>query len=1281
MSAARSPKSRDSLRWLSEDYAALRRKARTETYDVVIVGSGYGGAMAAMEFAGRVHDDGTPVRVCVLERGKEYAPGMFPSSLQELPSHVRVHTAKGKTVGRLDGLLDVRVGKEVCAVVGNGLGGGSLVNAGVMEAPQLRPGQLPEPLLAALTPECFGEVKRLLGASDTLHEDHPALREAPLAKTEELRRVARRGKAAFRHAAITVQTKAGDADVPQCTLCGDCMTGCNVGAKRSLDTTLLARAWALGAEVYTGGVALRLRRDGDDWLLQTAFTDASLRERHGPVEVRARKVVLAAGTLGSTEVLLRSRGSGLRLSEKLGERFSCNGDNLVAVHDGPHVVDTTGDESVGLDRRRVGPTITGMIDLDGLLLQEFAVPAPLRRLFEEVVTTSSLLHRLADWPRRTATQKAQGLDAMAVDPHAMRHTLLVGLIGHDDSQWKLVLPRPPRWRRADRPREGELRIEWAAGGKRHDVPRMEQDFRRARALLEAAAAGGTVLPNPLWRLLPEDMEFLVQGSRGPVLTVHPLGGCAMGRSHADGVVDHLGRVFRRPHDGEPAGVHEGLVVLDGSILPGSLGANPALTIAAIARNAARELAKHWHWSPAGSRPREPGPRPVYRPSSACTPPPPVPTTVQLIERLAGPAGRYWIELTLRFRDEPVSHLASHATRRLDVAPGDSSIRVYDGRDARTRLLLLKEAERDDAALFKAPLSGTLTIADPALGLMNVVHMVRAGVAWFGNRGLREIADWQSGAAPNVTWRRFPHSAMRAGQQRRFTYALTTGTPEKDAPADAGLAIPPGTALHATKCITYGRRSNPWRQLTELHLDTFPGVAGRPVLKLDGRFLAGRGVPLMRIRQQQNQVAGLVDMASLGLAWLRMLASIHLWSFRAPDTPTPRRPNRLPGPIATLPPPQRKWLAPDDHAPRVKALLTRYPQPGSGKPPIVLIHGYSASGNTFTHRAIPRPLARHLWEDGRDVWVLDLRTSAGLKTALRPWHFEDAALADIPVALAHVREATGQPADVFAHCIGGVMLSMGLLADEETLERLERVDIKPHGQRPQRRRRELAALPGNIRRIVLSQKGPLVVYSDENVLRAYFLRLLRRLLLPDGYQFRAPRRQGVTANLMDRVLSTMAYPDDEFDRENPFSWSRRARWAGFRHRMDALYARDFSLRNIREETLEAIEDLFGPLNLDTVAQGIHFARKNAITDAGGLPFTANRAALAARWPRAGTLSIHGEENGLTDVKSLEMLKASMDYAGIRFEARSIPGHGHQDCLIGERAPVEVFPWITRFLDER
>lgn len=1279
------------LRWLSRDYAELRAERGT-VFDVLIVGSGYGGAMAAAELAGRevVQADGSrrPIRLCVLERGNEYVPGMFASSLEELPPHLRVRrTAHGSTVGRQDALLDVRLGPDVCTLTGNGLGGGSLVNAGVMEKPRLADcKRLPKALAEALTDDFFDAVKQQLGASERLMQDHP--RGAGIAKHHALRALAAQaGKAdAFRNAAITVQVQADatDQDVPACTLCGDCMTGCNVGAKKSLDTTLLREARRKGARIYTGGSVLKVRREqapGTGWSIRTVYTDEGLRRRHAPVDIVARRVVLAAGTLGSAEILLRSRRPELQFSPTLGEQFSCNGDNLVALHDGPEAVNAGSDEWVPLRERQVGPTITSMIDLGGVLLQEFAVPGPLKRLFEETVTTSRLLHSLSKPPKRSTTGQ-HGCDSFAVDADAMERTLLVGLIGHDESAGRLELA-PADGTPDAMHGEGCVRIHWP------DVRSswtMEQRFAETKRLVEKARPGAAhVLPNPLWRLLPDEMDFLVKGQRGPVLTVHPLGGCAMGASHLDGVVDDRGRVFDAAAGRETTAVHEGLVVLDGSIIPGSLGANPALMIAAVARRAAGLLAQEWQLErrPVASYPITLQRRPVFRPPQHCTPPQPRPTEVELTERLAGVAGDYRLELTLGYRAAKVADLMSSNRQALAIDPARSFVRVYP-KDAATqrRLKTASEPQRDEAALLVAEVDGTLDILRQDLGVRR--GQLKAAWNWLRNRGTREGWDWLASRLrrdppeqrPQLSWDAFWASAARAAEARCFDYRVQVGRVLKD----GGSAIlSAGDPLHGMKRLTYGRCSNPWRQLTELQLTSVPSSLRRGLLQLDGRFLARQGYPLLRIARQQNQVVALAELASWGACWARMLLSIHLWSFRAPDhapavagrllpSATPRR---LPHPRI-----QEIELEPPRRGIPVRLRLTRYAH--AGGPPIALIHGYSASGTTYTHDAIPMPLALYLHRRGYDVWVLDLRTSAGLPSAVLPWHFEDAALADIPVAIALISQACqGAQVDVFAHCIGAVMLSMALLANPADLSQFEGPDVAGGGARPKRYVDELRALGGRIGRIVLSQKAPTLVYSDANVLRAYFMQVLRRALLPEDYRFQVP--EGLGAGVLDRVLSTMPYPDDEFRRENPLLW-KRTPWAGFRHRMDALYARDFSLRNLGDRTLRALPDLFGPLNLDTVAQAIHFARLDTVTDAAGRAIDTQGNTLLARWPRNGTLCVHGVENGLADVATVDLFARHMERVGIPVQRLEVEGYGHQDCLIGRGTARHVFRDVHAFLQQ-
>ena len=117
---------------LSISCAEWRKKAKdrsTVELDAVVIGSGYGGSVAALRLAEMGY------RVTVLERGSEFKPGDFPTEISDVPKFFRLPSIDGQQVlGRANGLLDFRVGPGVLSLVGNGLGGGSLINAGVVMA-------------------------------------------------------------------------------------------------------------------------------------------------------------------------------------------------------------------------------------------------------------------------------------------------------------------------------------------------------------------------------------------------------------------------------------------------------------------------------------------------------------------------------------------------------------------------------------------------------------------------------------------------------------------------------------------------------------------------------------------------------------------------------------------------------------------------------------------------------------------------------------------------------------------------------------------------------------------------------------------------------------------------------------------------------------------------------------------------------------------------------------------------------------------------------------------
>jgi cholesterol oxidase len=1350
----RPPEPAQASRWLSEGLEVLlhelQQAPRQDNFDVdvLIVGSGYGGAAAAAELS-RCPGQ----KIVVLERGREYLAGQFPGRMAELPGHVRFSTPAAESpAGRWEGLFDLRLGPDVNVVLANGLGGGSLINAGVMEP--ARPAvfaQPPWPQALRQDPAqmtaWYERAGRLLGSVDAAGRPNTIDRlDGHAPKRAQWLQQLGDASAPARRPAITValdahpQSPAG-LDLQRCIACGDCATGCNHGAKQSLDTNLLLQARQRGARLISGASVLRLERlEAGGWTVRVNHTDEFLRQRQlEPFALRARRVVLAAGSLGSTEILLRSRAAGLALSDRLGHQFSGNGDVLAAAVQAPQPLNAVADEAQAPASRGVGPTITAMLDVrdehdfsetGGFVVQDLAIPGPLRWAWEESFALAECLDGLARPDDSQHGAEVAFDDPYTVRPEATARMLPLAIMGQDSAQGQLRLAD------AGALAEGLASVHWP-GLK--DEPRVAA--RHAWLETRLRAQGARLLANPLWRLLPADLEFLLGGQRGPMLTVHPLGGCAMADHAALGVVNEWGQVFRGRAG---AVVYDDLVVLDGAIMPSALGINPALTITALALRALGALMRQWGLQPQDltlqTLEKRPEPRPVYRqvPSDAVTPQ--LPTLAEFRERMSGlvrlpgapGSGVVCVELTLVFEPLPLRQLLQAGPgRRLRVKPeGQSRLRLFEAQpdpDSPGRWMVVKagsaetgesgegklwmHAERRDAdALWVSPLASAELAIFHRLPLAARTRRCKALHAWFLNRGWRDIgqallerfgqnapperAPRSLGQWAGEQWRNARALASHGGEVRLMEYQLQLA---------AGTAAPPwaaalvGSTLHGAKRISYTRRGNPWKQLSRMRLENGPfkpvGAARHAELELDLFYLARQRVPLLRLTQAQDSPSAIRDVGSLLAFVARLMIGLHVWSFRKPDAAPPRVIERLPGRVPGLPEPEIQELAAgrrgeaglsrqpitskadteaQDPTP-VMLRLTRYRAAQPGARAVLMLHGYSASGTTFAHHSVQPGPAKLLWDAGYDVWLLDMRTSAGMPSATLPWTFEEAAFNDIPLAVAHVLQASGQlQLDVLAHCMGSVMLHMALLEErEQPFEHFYALRCR---------------LRQSIRRLVISQVTPKMIFSPTNTLRAFMMQYVRPYLPLQDFAFRPESKdgtQGLMDQLIDRLLASLPYPDEEFDIENPpFPSLKKTPWTATRHRMDLLYGRDFAIANVDQPVFDYIDDHFGPLNLDTVAQAINFARSNEITDWAGaslyLDDMAKSLALLEAFP---VLSVHGQDNGLCQSESGELTADLYQHlAPGRYRYRVIADHGHQDCLIGRHAATKVFPHILGFLKE-
>ena len=275
-------------------------------YDVVVVGSGYGGAVAAARLAtaGR--------RVCVLERGREFHAGQFPATLWD-----GVRQSQGRTRtrrwGSRTGSFDLRSGPDLDVLVGCGLGGTSLINAGVAVRPApsvFDDDRWPEALRGrggdVLAPY-FHRAERMLGVNP-YPDGWP-----DLAKLDALAKVGAAIGGEVHRAPLAVSFRAGPNEVgvdqPACRLCGDCVTGCNHGAKNTVAMNYLPLAVRHGAQIFTEAeVRTVLPSPAGGWIV--TFTAHALGAAGPSLFVRAGRVVLAAGALGSTEILFRAAGGG-----------------------------------------------------------------------------------------------------------------------------------------------------------------------------------------------------------------------------------------------------------------------------------------------------------------------------------------------------------------------------------------------------------------------------------------------------------------------------------------------------------------------------------------------------------------------------------------------------------------------------------------------------------------------------------------------------------------------------------------------------------------------------------------------------------------------------------------------------------------------------------------------------------------------------------------------------------------------------------------------------------
>ena len=546
-------------------------------YTVVVVGSGYGGAIAASRMARAGQ------QVCVLERGKEIQPGEYPDTIEEAAREMQTDTPPAH-LGSPTGLYDFRVNSDINVVLGCGLGGTSLINANVGLRAEPRVFQDPA------WPAAFRNDSALV--EDGYSRAEQVLQPQPvpdafglLHKTDAHQASAKAMNAKWYRTPlyVTFQDPPGGVNpfgVPQnaCIGCGDCVSGCNFHAKNTTLMNYLPDAANFGAEIFTEAGVRRVERADSGWRIYYRPLGVGRELFDAPdLFVTADIVILGAGTLGSTEILLRSAQNGLPLSSKLGAGFTGNGDVLGFAYNTDTDIDGVGFGTLSpQNREKVGPCITSVIDLrdqpvleQGMVIEEGSIPGAIATLLPAGLAAAAVLSgNLPHSLQELIAEKQRELESLVSGPYtgAIHNTQTYLIMTHDNAGGRMFLDN-------DR-----LRISWPGVGS-------EPIFGKANDNLKAASAalGGVFVPNPTWNSLQQKS----------LVSVHPLGGCIMAEDAEHGVVNHKGQVFVGASGNT---VYQGLYVDDGAVVPRPLGVNPSLTISAIAERTCALIAQDHGWT-------------------------------------------------------------------------------------------------------------------------------------------------------------------------------------------------------------------------------------------------------------------------------------------------------------------------------------------------------------------------------------------------------------------------------------------------------------------------------------------------------------------------------------------------------------------------------------------------------------------------------------------------------------------------------------------------------------
>ncbi|MFE5404165.1 GMC oxidoreductase [Streptomyces sp. NPDC056580] len=546
---------------MSQEKSVQTRDEDGYDYDVIVIGSGFGGSVSALRLTEKGY------RVGVLEAGRRFTRETLPRNSWDLKNYLWAPRLGMYGIQRIHLLGNVMV------LAGAGVGGGSLNYANTLYVPPKAFFEDPQwrditDWQQELKPY-YDQAQRMLGVrlNPTMTPSDVHLKAAAqrmgVGDTFHLAPVGvffgdgedADGKAQARPGERVDDPYFGGAGPSRnaCTECGECMTGCRHGAKNTLNENYLYLAEKAGAVVHPMTTVVSVTDDSrGGYAIATLPTDE--RKKGAGRLFTARKVVVAAGTYGTQTLLHRMKASGQlpRLSARLGELTRTNSEALVGAQtDNRRYRRATGERRADFTR---GVAITSSIHPDDSTHIE---PVRYGKGSNSMGGLSILQVPYAEGSSRVLAWLANAarhplLVARSLSNRRWSERTIIGLVMQslDNSLTTHLKP-------------GGVGKGLLTARQGHGAPNPKQ--------IKAASEAATALAEEINGFPGSNVGELM----GTPLTAHFLGGCPIGGSPETGVIDPYHRLYGHP----------GISVVDGAAVSANLGVNPSLTITAQAERA------------------------------------------------------------------------------------------------------------------------------------------------------------------------------------------------------------------------------------------------------------------------------------------------------------------------------------------------------------------------------------------------------------------------------------------------------------------------------------------------------------------------------------------------------------------------------------------------------------------------------------------------------------------------------------------------------------------------